>query len=157
MLHLSADGKTVAGVDASGRQVLLWDVAKGELVQQVPLNITEETLEPPAGLAAPAGLVLKRAFAGPLLLSPDGKHLVFANAKDDAILVIAPGAKEPVWRLKGHEARVQALAMAPDGKALLSGGDDQSVPPLGPGARQACRRIRNAPRRRAGAGLFRRR
>jgi WD40 repeat protein len=121
-LLLSADGSVVASMEAISRRAAVWDTTTAELLHQVPLPYTEDEVDPDAPAAA-----LKRGIAGPFALTPDGTRLIFANAKGNVIAVIDRGQAEPVARLEGHEARILALAVAHDGKTLLSGGDDQTV------------------------------
>jgi WD40 repeat protein len=58
-------------------------------------------------------------------LSPDGKLLAGAFGREIRLLEM-PGCKERL-RLKGHRYEIRCLAFFPDGKTLISGGDDNTL------------------------------
>jgi WD40 repeat protein len=92
----------------------LWDTATGALVATLPVPTKE-------------GGVLELAF------SSDGKLLagsvgVLPNPKPAGVVVLWDIAGRRVLHtLRGHESRITALAFAPDGRTLASGGEDHSV------------------------------
>jgi WD40 repeat protein len=124
-LQFSGDSKTIAAIDLARRQVTSWDAETGKVIEQAPLSYTEDQpLQPPAGLAAAP---IPRGISGPIALSQDGRRMILANSSVNEIAVLQRRVKEPVARLKGHEGRILAVAAAPDGRTLLSAGEDQSV------------------------------
>jgi WD40 repeat protein len=56
--------------------------------------------------------------------SPDGKILVVGK-KDGSIQILDPNTGREVRRLEGHRASVQALAVSPDGRSLISADDER--------------------------------
>ena len=96
-LSFSPDGKTLAAV--GGEAVYLWDATTGKEVCRLRGS----------GFASPA-------------FSPDGKLLALAAENAVRLFEVATGIG--VRTLGGHSDRVQALAFAPDGKVLASGGRD---------------------------------
>ena len=111
---LSPDGKFIAGGEPGGA-VHLWNVAEGE-----ELRIFKRHQAP----------VLALAF------SPDGKTLASAGGQDNRFLPAGKKAEDTqqdtavrLWDVKtgeerrrcpGHEAPVERLVFAPDGRTLLS-------------------------------------
>jgi WD40 repeat protein len=61
----------------------------------------------------------------PLAFAPDSKRL--AVAADRAVQVVDVHTRAPVHLLRGHEARVTALAFSPDGTRLLTGSEDKTA------------------------------
>jgi WD40 repeat protein len=124
-LQFSGDSRTIAAIDLARRQVTTWDAETGKVIEQAPLSYTEDQpLQPPAGLAVAP---IPRGISGPIALSHDGQRIILANSSVNEIAVLERGAKEPVARFKGHEGRILAVAAAPDGRTLLSAGEDQTV------------------------------
>ncbi len=113
----SPDGQLLATAhwhDADPGDAKLWDAKTGKLVASLPVPARE-------------GGVLKLAF------SPDGKLLagsvgVLPNPKPPGVIVLwdVAGRRE-LQTLRGHGARIMALAFSPDGRTLVSGGEDRSV------------------------------
>jgi len=125
-LQFSGDGKTIAAIDILNRQAIAWDAQTGKLVQHMPLTHAEDKpLEPPAAVMAAAAI--QRGITGPIALSNDGRRIILANAGPSEIAVLQGGRKEPVARLQGHEGRILGIAVAPDGRSLLSASEDQTV------------------------------
>ncbi len=93
----SPDGRLLAG--AEGKHVGIWDVHKGGLL-----------------------LKLEGRMAA---FSPDGKLL--ATAVRDAAQVWEIPSGNLVATLKGHVQDVMGIAFSPDGKTLVTGGDDRKV------------------------------
>lgn len=104
-LAFSADGKRLLSGSSDGT-ARLWDVAKGEAVRAFALPTPREI----------------RSAA----LSPDGKS-VAAGVRFGAVRVWDVGGKE-VANLDAHEGDAWAVAFAPDGKTLYSGGGDWGKP-----------------------------
>jgi WD40 repeat protein len=61
----------------------------------------------------------------PKASSPDGRQL--ARGDDKSIRVSDAATQKELLTLNGHTGKVTALAYAPDGKFLASGGEDKSV------------------------------
>lgn len=125
-LQFAGNGKALVVADVGPRVYRVVDATTGKELHQVPMPGTTAPLYPatvlPAGAVGPVRLI-----AGPVALSPDASLLALGGEKDHAVVVwdLARGAVR--YRLAGHEDTVQALAFAPDGKALVSAGADQSV------------------------------
>jgi WD40 repeat protein len=108
-LAFSADSSRVA---AMGLDMLMWDVASGRPVRRPALT--------PLGEPPHSGRVEQILFA------PGGKRLISGGA-DGLIKFWDPVRLRPVQTLTGHGKAVTALAVARDGKQLVSGSKDHTV------------------------------
>jgi WD40 repeat protein len=111
---VAPDGRTVAA-GSRDTNVRLFDLATGKEV----LKLT------------PGGAVKSLAF------SPDGKKLATASGNDvyDPWVPAKPDHNASVWdlatrrrvKLEGHDGGVNSIAFAPDGKAVATAGNDNTV------------------------------
>jgi WD40 repeat protein/beta-lactamase regulating signal transducer with metallopeptidase domain len=97
------DGKTIvsAGRDSTVR---IWDAVKGVEVKRVDM--------PRGGVEA-------------LALSPDGKRAALAHGP--SVLLVDLETGKMLRQFDGHTASALGVAFAPDGKSILSGGNDSAV------------------------------
>ncbi|MCX8070998.1 MAG: protein kinase [Candidatus Binatia bacterium] len=111
-LAMTPDGRSAVSGSEDGT-VILWDLQRGRPAKSLRL----------------AGKV----FA--LTLAQDGRFAVVSSAGSDNFLGIDGTIvdlwdlekERPVRRLEGHSSSVKALAMTPDARRLVSGGDDQKL------------------------------
>jgi RNA polymerase sigma factor (sigma-70 family) len=110
----SADGRTLAatmrgpGLDDKGYAIQVWEVETGQVLCKL-----ERRQDTPA--------LIGGGFA---TLSPDGKSLVTLG-KIPELWEVATGKVR--GQVKGHSARVGAVAFSPDGRLLASGSEDSTV------------------------------
>ncbi|MBY0523653.1 MAG: hypothetical protein K2R98_09640, partial [Gemmataceae bacterium] len=114
-LAFTTDGARLATVSRDG-VVKIWDAATGREVRSCR-DLTERLRTGPR----PADMGKAAAVAW----SQDGKSLASAVGKD--IKVWDPETGKEVRTLQGHASFVTAVAFAPDGKTIASGGLDQTV------------------------------
>jgi RNA polymerase sigma factor (sigma-70 family) len=99
----SPDGRTVAAGGERGA-VLLWDVETGKERKRLPTK--------------------ERVWPQSLAYSPDGALLAMAGNKAVRLWDAASGDERPPIEVPGGPGR---LAFSPDGKSLVTGGDDKTV------------------------------
>jgi WD40 repeat protein len=87
--------------------VEVWDVTTARLVRRLH-RVVDEDLHGQARAAA---------------LSPDGQLLALAYI-GGTVRVYELRSEQVVYRFRGHEGHIRALAFSPNGKELLSAGDD---------------------------------
>lgn len=137
---LTADGKTLI---TEGNGVALYDVATGMQVQTFKFTamLYALALSPDGKMAAWCNphfylgdveakkvvFHLKADTLGEMAFSPDGKVLAMSANIYGVIRLFDVGSKKSLSLLKGHLANVRSLAFTPDGRTLVSGGNDCTV------------------------------
>ncbi len=124
----SPDGKTLA-VGSKDGAVYLWDVTGASVANIVSNRPPDFTLKDQKD-QAPVSWVMSLAF------SPDGKVLASGDCGNDAASPCKRGEVR-LWDvgmhlqigqpLVRHGSYVRAVAFSPDGKTLVSGGDDGNI------------------------------
>jgi serine/threonine protein kinase/WD40 repeat protein/tetratricopeptide (TPR) repeat protein len=99
---ITPDRKVLA---ASGKNIQVWEIATGRLVQEVSAH--------PAGISS-------------LALAPDGQRVVSGGA-DGKIKLWDPATWNDPTELTGHTASVNWLAFERDGRALASASNDKTA------------------------------
>ena len=116
-LAVSPDGKWVVG--STGGRVLLWDFRTGELLRTLAWEPGSDPDRP--GFAEGADL---RDVA--LVPGPAGRTLaVTASFKGPMLWDLETGRL--LLRLRGHDRYAEHVAVSPDGRYALTGGDDGTV------------------------------
>ena len=102
-LAFSPDGKSLAVVYGVSNSLVVWDLAK----RQRKFGVKEK-----AGISFVA-------------FSPNGDLMAIATGK--VVKLLDPSTGEARRELTGHTGAVRCVAFTPDGKQILSGGDDRKV------------------------------
>jgi WD40 repeat protein len=107
--HFTPDGRAfLAGGDAGpGGEIRLWDVAHGNLVQQ---------FVPPGESGSSGGLLL-----------PDGKQLLTWYSKENHLFLWDVATGRLLQKFTGPSPDPLTVAVAPDGKRFLAGGNDKLI------------------------------
>jgi WD40 repeat protein len=154
-LALAADGKSVLSADADGT-LRLWDVGSAREVRRFKGHTGAAravALSPDGKRAASLGVITDQTLrvwdvatarevhridmaqapwvynwgTATVTFSPDGKLLAAANSQAPFVRVWEAASGKNVLTLRGHVDAVGALAFTPDGKRLLSGGEDGTI------------------------------
>lgn len=106
-IQITLPDGSVQGTSAKNHPVAWWDLAKGDLLQQI---------------------VLPEENAGPVAFAPDGKLFAVASTKPGTrIRLIETATGREVRKIEGFRGTVRSLAFMPDGKRLVSGMEDSSA------------------------------
>src|SRR5262249_31554055 len=114
-MALSTDGKLLATADY--KTIRLWEVATAKQIRRMPSEGA-----------------FSRMFRA-LAFSPDGKQLAAwcgsqhlgAGKWDYPVVLWDVGIGKELRRLSGHERDVHSLAFTPDGRTVVSEGEDNSI------------------------------
>jgi WD40 repeat protein len=140
-LTFSPDGRTLAAIDAEAT-VQLWEIATGQTrrrlrVSPSPAGSTD-MIE--AEMLRMRMMMRVRRMRGRMVameegerdnaaanvsVSPDGRLLALAKGETIQLWDLAAGKR--LRALGGHDSTVTVVAFSPDGKLLVSGGQDETV------------------------------
>lgn len=140
----SSDGRMLATGDESGR-VNIWDVQTQQIVVQLdgdPTAVYTLTFSPDGKILAGAGYegeielwkvagwehlgtLTAGATAFTIRFSPDSNTL--ANTGYASVDLWKVDSGEKIATLTGHAEWVNTVAFSPDGRSLISGGDDETL------------------------------
>ena len=102
-LAFSPDGKSLAVAHAASNSLVVWDLAKRER----------------------KFVVKEKASVSSVAYSPSGALIAIATGT--AVKLLDPTNGEVRQELVGHKGTVRCVAFTPDGKQILSGGNDHKV------------------------------
>jgi WD40 repeat protein len=143
----SPDGKWLAGRDAGGKSVVLWDAHTFRPVSHWPghtgeinavafdrdgSRVVSASSDRTVRLWAAATGQCLRVFEGhtdevfAAAFHPDGTRIA-SGGRDRAVWLWDPASDQEVARLPGHASYIWSLAFSPDGETLLSGSGDFTV------------------------------
>ena len=140
----SPDGRFLATGDETG-QINVWDVQRQQIVTQFTGDATtvytvqfspDGKVLAGAGYAGEIGLwkvenwerlgtLTVGATAFTVRFSPDSSTL--ANTSYESVVLWKIDSGEKIATLTGHAGWVNAVAFSPDGRSLISGGDDETL------------------------------
>ncbi len=103
-LAFSPDGRQLAAASGADRpEIKVWDTGTGQEICTLP------------------------DAAGPLAYSDDGRQLVAGGAAPQEATVWNLATGRLAFSLRGHAAAITALAFAPDGRRIVSAGQDRAI------------------------------
>ncbi|MBY0526392.1 MAG: serine/threonine protein kinase [Gemmataceae bacterium] len=111
---LSPDGKTLVAPHAQARLLLAWDTETGMELGSFAFDF--ENIAVPDPVSA--------------VFSADGRTLALARGRAEEagyLELFDVASRELIGTLKGHKGGVSAVAFAPDGRTVASGGEDCTV------------------------------
>jgi WD40 repeat protein/predicted Ser/Thr protein kinase len=143
----SPDGRWLAGRDADGKNVVLWDAQTFRPAARWPghtADVNAIAFDRDGGRLVSAGSdhtvrlwetatgQCLRVFEGhtdevfAAVFHPDGTRIASAG-RDRAVWLWDPASDQEVARLPGHTSYIWSLAFSPDGATLISGSGDSTV------------------------------
>jgi WD40 repeat protein len=103
-LAFSSDGRQLAAaLKSGGQEIRVWDLATGHEVCTLPDT------------------------TAPLAFSANGRYLAAGSALPEEATIWDVSSRRPAFTLRGHDAAVTALAFTPDGRRIVSAGQDRTV------------------------------